>query len=118
MDFGEIGSMAKPQFAKVEVVFDNPPDKRGFLALTISRRIRGSPHKYERHVKPDDLLSSTEAARILRISVRHLYRLAKEGSLKYKKQRRNLWFTSKDVQSFALKRRPHSSGSGEAFLIN
>src|SRR5947207_1373026 len=96
--------MAKPRFSQIEVIFENPPNKRGFHALTINRRIGGSPHKYERYVKLEDSLSSTEAARILKISVRHLYRLVEEGHLKCKKQRKRLWFVSKDVQRLAKKR--------------
>jgi excisionase family DNA binding protein len=111
--------MGKQRFAQVEVVFDNPPDNRGFFALTIIRRIRiaGSPHKFEREVKPNGLLSSTEAAKLLRVSVRHLYRLVEEGHLKREKQRKHLWFVSRDVQRFAMKR-ARLSGRREAFLIN
>jgi len=90
--------MAKPRFAQMEVVVDNPPDKHGLTTFTIIRNIGRSGHHYERHVKLDDLLSSHEAAQVLRISVRHLYRLVKEGRIKYKKQNTHLWFVSRDVQ--------------------
>jgi hypothetical protein len=109
--------MAKPRFARLEVVFDNPPDKHGFATFTIVRTVGRSDHRYERHVNLDDLLSSPEAARILRISVRHLYRLVKEGRIKYKKQKAHLWFVSKEVQRVQLARK-RGSRSGESFLIN
>lgn len=109
--------MAKPRFAQMEVVVDNPPDKHGFTTFTIIRNVGRSGHHYERHVKLDDLLSSPEAARILRISVRHLYRLVKEGRIKYKKQKTHLWFVSRDVQRVQLAGR-RVSGRRETFLIN
>ena len=109
--------MAKPRFAQMEVVFNNPPDKHGFTTFTIIRNVGRLGQHYERHVKLDDLLSSPEAARILRISVRHLYRLVKEGRIKCKKQNTHLWFVSRDVQRVQLARRG-SSGRRERFLIN
>jgi excisionase family DNA binding protein len=109
--------MAKPRFAQMEVVVDNPPDKHGFTTFTIIRNIGRSGHHYERHVELNDLLSSPEAARILRISVRHLYRLVKEGRIKYKKLKTHLWFVSRDVQRVQLARR-RISGRRETFLIN
>jgi excisionase family DNA binding protein len=109
--------MAKPRFAQMDVVFDNPLDKHGFTTFTIIRKVGRSGHHYERHVKLNDLLSSPEAARVLRISVRHLYRLVKEGRIRYKKQHRHLWFVSKDVQRVQLARR-QISGRRETFLIN
>lgn len=109
--------MAKPRFAQMEVVVHNPPDKHGFTTFTIIRNIWRSGHHYERHVKLDDLLSSPEAARILRISVRHLYRLVKEGRIKYKKQKTHLWFVSRDVQRVQLAGR-RVSGQRETFLID
>lgn len=109
--------MAKPRFARLEVVFDNPPDTHGFATFTIVRTVGRSDHRYERHVKLDDLLSSPEAARILRISVRHLYRLVKEGRIKYKRQNAHLWFVSKEVQRVQLARK-RGSGRRETFLIN
>jgi hypothetical protein len=109
--------MAKPRFAQMEVVFDNPPDQHGFTTFTIIRNVGRSGHHYERHVKLNDLLSSPEAARILRISVRHLYRLIKEGRIKCKKQHKHLWFLSRDVQRVQLARR-RVSDRGETFLIN
>lgn len=109
--------MAKPWFAQMEVVFDNPPDKHGLATFTIIRNVGRSGHHYERHVKLNDLLSSPEAARILRISVRHLYRLVKEGRIKCKKQNNHLWFVSRDVQRIRLARK-RFSGRREAFLIN
>ena len=109
--------MAKPRFAQMEVVFNNPPDKHGFTTFTIIRTVGRSGQHYERHVKLDDLLSSPEAARILRVSVRHLYRLVKEGRIKYKKQNTHLWFVSRDVQRVQLARRRVSSRR-ERFLIN
>lgn len=105
------------RFSHINVVFENPPDQRGFFTLTISRRVGGSPHWYEREVKPHDVLSSPEAARILGISVRHLYRLIRAGALPYKKQKKHLWFISKDVQRVALKR-AGSSAKTEAWVIN
>ena len=116
---GDFRVMAKPRFAPIEVVFDNPPNKQGFATCTIIRTIGRAGHQYERHVKLDDLLSSPEAARILRISVRHLYRLVKEGRLKCKKQKKQLWFVLKDVQGVHLvRRRVQTSVHPEAFLIN
>ena len=109
--------MAKPRFAQMEVVFDNPPDKSGFATFTIIRNVGRADHRYERHVKLDDLLSSPEAARILRISVRHLYRLVKDGRIKCKKHNTHLWFVSRDVQKVQLARR-QVSGRREPFLIN
>ena len=109
--------MAKPRFAQMEVIFDNPPDKHGFTTFTIIRKVGRSDHRYERHVKLDDLLSSPEAARILQISVRHLYRLVKEGRIKCKKQHTHLWFVSKDIQRVQLARR-RVSGRRETFLVN
>jgi hypothetical protein len=109
--------MAKPHFAQMEVVVDNPPDKHGFTTFTIIRNVGRAGHHYERHVKLDDLLSSPEAARILRISVRHLYRLVKEGRIKCKKQNTHLWFVSRDVQKIQLARK-RISGRRETFLIN
>jgi hypothetical protein len=104
--------MAKPRFAQLEVVFDNPPDTQGFTTLTIIRKVGRSDHHYERHVKLNDLLSSPEAARILQISVRHLYRLVKKGRITCKKQKTHLWFVSRDVQRIRLARQR------ETFLIN
>ena len=109
--------MAKPRFAQMDVVFNNPPDKHGFTTFTIIRTVGRLGQHYERHVKLDDLLSSPEAARILRISVRHLYRLVKERRIKCKKQNTHLWFVSRDVQRVQLARRG-SSGGRERFLIN
>jgi excisionase family DNA binding protein len=109
--------MAKPRFAQMEVVFDNPPDKHGFTTFTIIRNVGRAGHHYERHVALNDLLSSPEAARILRISVRHLYRLIKEGRIKYKKLKTHLWFVSRDVQRVQLARR-RDSDRRETFLIN
>jgi hypothetical protein len=109
--------MAKPRFAQIEVVFDNPPDKHGFTTFTIIRNVGGSGHHYSRRVKLDDLLSAPEAARILRISVRHLYRLVKEGRIKCKKQKTHLWFVSRDIQKIELARK-RASGRQERFLIN
>jgi hypothetical protein len=109
--------MAKPRFAQMEVVVDNPPDTQGFTTFTIIRKVGRSDHRYERYVKLDDLLSSPEAARILRISVRHLYRLVKEGHIKCKKQNTHLWFVSRDVQRVQLAR-GRVSGRRETFLIN
>jgi excisionase family DNA binding protein len=97
----------------MEVVFDNPPDKYGLTTFTIIRKVGG--HHYERHVKLDDLLSSPEAARVLRISVRHLYRLVKEGRIRFKKQHTQLWFVSRDVQRVQLARR-QVAGRRETFL--
>lgn len=111
--------MAKPRFARIDVVFDNPQDKHGFSTYTIIRSVGRSGHKYERHVKLDDLLSSPEAARLLRISVRHLYRLVKEGRIKCRKKKKNLWFVSKDIQRLQMaRRRVQISVKREAFLIN
>jgi excisionase family DNA binding protein len=76
----------------------SPPDTSGLFRLTVRRRIETSPYKYEREVKPNDLLSTAETAKVLGITVRHLYRLVDEGHLKYKKQRKRLWFVSRDVQ--------------------
>jgi hypothetical protein len=101
----------------MEVLFDNPPDKHGFTTFTIIRNVGRAGHHYERHVKLNDLLSSPEAARILRISVRHLYRLIKEGRIKCKKQHKHLWFLSRDVQRVQLAGR-RVSGRRETFLIN
>lgn len=109
--------MAKPRFAKMEVVFDNPPDKHGLTTFTIIRKVGRSGHHYERHVKPNDLLSSPEAARLLRVSVRHLYRLVKEGRIRYKRRQRHLWFVSKDVQKVQLGRR-RGLDRRETFLAN
>jgi hypothetical protein len=109
--------MAKPRFAQIEVVFNNPPDTYGFTTFTIIRKVGRSDHGYERHVKLDDLLSSSEAAQILRISVRHLYRLVKEGRIKCKKQNTHLWFVSRDVQRVQLARR-RMSGRQETLLVN
>jgi excisionase family DNA binding protein len=109
--------VAKPQFAQMEVVFDNPPDKHGFTTFTIIRNVGRSGHHYQRHVKLDDLLSSPEAAKILRISVRHLYRLVKEGRIKCKKQKTHLRFVSKDVQRIQLAHR-RISGRREPFMVN
>src|ERR1700704_595488 len=109
--------MAKPRFAQLDVIFNNPPDKYGFTTFTIIRKVGRSDHHYERHVKLDDLLSSPEAARILRISVRHLYRLVKEGRIKCKKQKAHLWFVSRDVQGVQLASR-RVSGPRETFLRN
>jgi hypothetical protein len=99
------------------VIFDNPPDKHGFTTFTIIRKVGRSDHRYERHVQLDDLLSSPEAARILRISVRHLYRLVKEGRIKCKRQHTHLWFVSRDIQRVQLARR-RVSGRREMFLNN
>jgi hypothetical protein len=109
--------MAKPRFAQMKVVFDNPPDKHGLTTFTIIRKVGRSGHYYERQVKLDDLLSSPEAALLLRISVRHLYRLVKEGCIKCKKQHTHLWFVSKDVQRFQLARR-RASVRRETFMTN
>ena len=109
--------MAKPRFAQMEVVFNHPPDKQGFTTFTIIRNVGRSGHQYERHVKLDDLLSSPEAARLLRISVRHLYRLVKDGRIKCKKQHTHLWFVSRDVQRVQLARK-RGSGQRETVLIN
>src|SRR5437588_249778 len=92
--------MAKPRFPKIDVVYSNPPDKSVVCIVTISRRVGNPPHKYERDVKPNDLLSSPEAATILGLSVRHLYRLVDAGRLKYKKKKNRLLFGSRDVQRF------------------
>lgn len=111
--------MAKPRFAQIDVVFDNPPNKHGFSTYTIIRSVGRSGHKYERHVELDDLLSSPEAARLLRISVRHLYRLVKEGRIKCRKEKKHLWFVSKDLQRLQVaRRRDHISPRQETFLIN
>src|SRR5438067_10603342 len=109
--------MAKPRFAKMEVVFDNPPDQHGFTTFTIIRNVGSSGQHYERHVKLDDLLSSPEAAQVLRISVRHLYRLVKEGRIKCKKQKTHLWFVSREVQRIQLAHR-RVSARREPFMIN
>ena len=109
--------MAKPRFAQMEVVVDNPPDKHGFTTFTIIRNVGRAGHHYARHVELNDLVSSPEAARILRISVRHLYRLVKEGRIKYKKLNTHLWFVSRDVQRLQLARR-RISGGRDTFLIN
>src|SRR5262249_21242588 len=101
----------------MEVVYDNPPDKHGFTTFTIIRKVGRSDHRYERHVKPDDLLSSPEAAQVLRISVRHLYRLVKAGRIKCKKQHTHLWFVSREVQRVQLAGK-RVSGQQETFLIN
>ena len=101
----------------MEVVVDNPPDQHGFTTFTIIRNVGRSDHHYERHVELNDLVSSPEAARILQISVRHLYRLVKEGRIKYKKQHKHLWFLSRDVQRVQLARR-RVSDRRETFLIN
>ena len=111
--------MAKPRFAQLDIVFDNPPDKQGFSTYTIIRSVGRASQKYERHVKLDDLLSSPEAARLLRISVRHLYRLVKEKRITCKRMNKHLWFVSRDLQRLQMTRRPgHISGRREAFLIN
>ena len=115
--------MAKPRYADVEVRYSNPPQKSGLFRLTICRKVAGVPG-YVREVEPHELLSAPEAAKVLRISVRYLYRLVEEGRIPSKKKNKRLWFISRDVQQLVLKRRrskrdtaKRASGH-EAFLIH
>jgi excisionase family DNA binding protein len=113
--------MAKPKFPKIEIVRSNPPDRSGVFTITVSRRVGNPPHAYERDVKPNDLVSSPEAAAILGVTVRHLYRLVEENRLRYRKKKKRLLFVSKEVQRLYLQLARARKGTKgpitEAFVI-
>jgi len=92
----------------IEIWWLNPPTE----GLIIRRKIRGDI--YERKVKPSGLLSSTEACKVLGITIVYLYRLVEKGKLRVVRRNGNLYFKLKDLIGFKLRKKRLKK---EPFLI-
>jgi excisionase family DNA binding protein len=95
------------KFPSIEVWWLNPPTQ----GIIIRRKIRDGV--YERKVKPSGLLSSTEACKVLGITIAYLYRLVEEGKLRVVRKNGNLYFKLKDLIRLKLKKKRWT----EAFLV-
>jgi hypothetical protein len=106
--------MAKVTIPKMRIEFDvspegiplNPPGQFPSPIL-LARKMGRAGHMYQRYVKPHELLSSTEAAMILKVSLQCLHEWSKNGVLKAKRVKDRLFFVSRDVQKLARKRGVH-----------
>ena len=67
------------RFPSIKIVWNNSPAKGIMIQRNIGDAI------YERKVKLSGLLSSTEACKLLKITLVYLYRLVEEGKLTHKK---------------------------------
>jgi len=83
----------------IEIWWLNPPSE----GIIIRRKIRDGI--YERKVKPSGLLSSTEACKVLGITIVYLYRLVEEGKLRVVRKNGNLYFKLKDLFRLKLKKK-------------
>jgi excisionase family DNA binding protein len=83
----------------IEIFWNNPPGE----GIIIRRKIGDGI--YERKVKPSGLLSSTEACKLLRITLVYLYRLVEEGKLKTVRKNGKLYFKLKDLIRLKLKKK-------------
>lgn len=110
-----VDSMSKTfRFPEIKIQFNVSPDGRCQLnppefpcPILLSRKMGRSGHVYQRYVKPHELLSSTEAAMILKVSLTALYYWVDDGILKPKRVKDRLFFVSRDVQKLARKRGIH-----------
>jgi excisionase family DNA binding protein len=83
----------------IEIFWKNPPTK----GIYISRKIGNET--YEREVGPSGLVSSTEACKIVGITIVYLYRLVEEGKLKAVRKNGKLYFKLKDLIGLRLKKK-------------
>ncbi len=93
---------------KIEVIYSNPPEIPS--SVTIRRWVSGQ--KYEREVKPNDLIGTTEAVHILKITLRHLYRLVENRILKPIRKKSKIYFKLGDIEKLAKERGVWPSGKG------
>jgi excisionase family DNA binding protein len=97
----------------IKIYWDNPPGKKS--GVSIQRAVAGQV--YERRVSAQGLLSSSETAAALRITLRHLYNLVKDGKLEPVREGDRLYFRLSDVKTYRARKR-RGSGKSEAWLIN
>ncbi len=93
---------------KIEIIYSNPPEVPS--PVTIRRWVGG--HKYEREIRPDDLIGTTEAVKILKITLRHLYRLVEDRKLKAIRKAAKIYFKLHEVEKLAKERGTWPSGKG------
>ena len=96
-DYPSSRRMKKPKY---EVYWENPPGPSSGLYIN---RYQGQG-RYERHVRPGDLLNPTEIAAILQFSRMHVYRLMRSGELKTVKRGGRRLVALKSVMDFMRKR--------------
>lgn len=100
--------MTMEHIPKMKIWFRNPPEVPS--PITIERLVEG--HWYRREVVPQDFISSTEALYILKITLRHLYRLVESKKLHPRYRRkyqtgpasRRMSFRLADVERLARER--------------
>ncbi len=93
---------------KIEIIYRNPPEVPS--PVIIRRWVSG--HKYEREINPDDFVGTTEAAKILRITLRHLYRLVEDRKLKPIHKANKIYFKLREVETLAKERGAWPSSKG------
>ena len=98
---------------KIDIYWDNPPGRN--QGATVRRIVAGGV--YERRVLSTGLLSSTETAKALNITLRHLYNLVKDGKLKPVRKADRLYFRLSDIKRYLGFVGTRSHGS-EPWLVN
>jgi excisionase family DNA binding protein len=91
----------------IEIFWKNPPTKGIFIRRKIGNEV------YEREVGPSGLVSSTEACKLIGITIVYLYRLVEEGKIKAVRKNGKLYFKLKDLIGLRLKKKRWE----EPFLI-
>lgn len=96
----------------IKIYWENPPGpKAGLLVERITKS-----GVYEKHVPPSGLLSSTEAAKAIGLTLRHLYNLVNDGKLKPVRKRGRLLFRLSDVKRYLDQKYPPPSKSASWFV--
>ncbi|MDE3041121.1 MAG: helix-turn-helix domain-containing protein [Nitrospirota bacterium] len=98
--------------SSIQIYWDNPPSKRS--GVTVRRSVAGGV--YERKVSAAGLLSSAEAAEAIGITLRHLYNLMNDGTLKPRKKSGKLFFRLAEIKQYLSLKRLRS-GKPEPWLI-
>lgn len=73
---------------------ENPPGPHSKVKVEYQTRGR----TYQRVVGPTGFLSSTEACAYLEVSLRWLYKLVEDGTLRPKRESGQLWFRLQDLR--------------------
>ena len=100
------------QQSRIQIYWDNPPGKRS--GVTVQRVVAGGV--YERRVSAAGILSSAEAAKAIGITLRHLYNLINDGTMKPKKKSGRLFFRLAEIKRYLNQKRLRS-GKPEPWLI-
>ncbi len=102
---------------KIKILRSEPPSKE----ITIRQRV-GHPRvgyaTIERKVRPNGLLTSTEAATFLGVTLRRIYQLVEAYKLEPIRQRDQLLFRLGDLIEFEGSRRKPGRPKKESFLMN